>query len=223
MRSTPLPHHAPGCRPCILRLAPRPPASPLQGFPNHWQARVHYYWYKKQRDACRLEPPCDMGGFTRLLHSGEADDLMDEVPTVVVDHLPASILKDSSYVVLNRPYAFLMWLARTSIPERYILMAEADHLFLRPLPNLMNGEAAGAALFSYMVPANYPRCEPQQRKAATAALGMKRAWGGQAGRAHDRQRPVCVGSNREELEQENGTLLLSGRPPPPLGFACACA
>lgn len=48
---------------------------------------------------------CDMGGFTRILHSGEADDLMDEVPTVVVDKLPESALKNSSYVVLNRPCA----------------------------------------------------------------------------------------------------------------------
>ena len=127
-----------------------------QGFPNHWQARIHYYWYKKQRDICQREPPCDMGGFTRLLHSGEADDLMDEVPTVVVDHLPASVLKNSSYVVLNRPYAFLMWLAKVSIPEKYFLMAEADHLFLRPLPNMMNGEASGAALFTYIVPTQTP-------------------------------------------------------------------
>ena len=29
-------------------------------------------------------------------------------------------------------------------------MAEADHLFLRPMPNIMNGESQGAALFSYM-------------------------------------------------------------------------
>ncbi len=31
---------------------------------------------------------CEMGGFTRLLHSGKADDLMDEIPTVVVNPLP---------------------------------------------------------------------------------------------------------------------------------------
>ena len=39
---------------------------------------MHYYWFKKQRDICQREPGCDMGGFTRLLHSGQADDLMDE-------------------------------------------------------------------------------------------------------------------------------------------------
>jgi hypothetical protein len=36
-----------------------------------------------------------MGGFTRLLHSGKPDDLMDEIPTVVVDPLPASMVEHS--------------------------------------------------------------------------------------------------------------------------------
>jgi hypothetical protein len=39
-------------------------------------------------------------------------------------------------------------LLRVSIPERYILMCETDHLFLRPLPNLMQGDAQAAALFT---------------------------------------------------------------------------
>ena len=29
-----------------------------------------------------------MGGFTRILHSGKPDDLMAEIPTVVVEPLP---------------------------------------------------------------------------------------------------------------------------------------
>jgi hypothetical protein len=32
-----------------------------------------------------------MGGFTRILHSGKADNLMDEIPTVVVDPLPEGL------------------------------------------------------------------------------------------------------------------------------------
>ncbi len=88
-----------------------------QGFSNHWQARIHYYWYKKQRDACLREPACDMGGFTRVLHSGKPDDLMDEIPTVVVDPLPPSVSGNTTYVVLNRPYAFIEWLTKVSIPE----------------------------------------------------------------------------------------------------------
>jgi len=129
-----------------------------QGFANHWQARIHYYWWKKQRDACLLQEVCDMGGFTRLLHSGEADDLMDEIPTVVVDPLPKSAFgkSDTSYIVLNRPYAFMEWLKKASIPEHYLVMCEGDHLFLRPMPNMMAGQAPGAALFTYINPLNYP-------------------------------------------------------------------
>ncbi|KAG1669891.1 hypothetical protein FOA52_002417 [Chlamydomonas sp. UWO 241] len=126
-----------------------------QGFSNAWQARIHYYWYKKQREICEEAGVCDMGGFTRLLHSGEADDLMDEIPTVVVDPLPKEIMLDNSYVVLNRPWAFLEWLKKVSIPEKYMIMGEGDHLWMRPMPNMMVGEGVGAALFSYMTPDKY--------------------------------------------------------------------
>lgn len=51
---------------------------------NRWQCRIMYYWYKKFKDA----PGSEMGGFTRILHSGKADNFMDEIPTVVVDPLP---------------------------------------------------------------------------------------------------------------------------------------
>ena len=40
------------------------------------------------------------------------------------------------YVVLNRPYAFQQW-AHQALPgleEDYVLMAEPDHIFLKPLP-----------------------------------------------------------------------------------------
>ncbi len=47
-------------------------------------------------------------------------------------------------------------LSKASVPERYVLMAESDHLFMRPLPNMMRGEVPAAALFSYMLPADYP-------------------------------------------------------------------
>lgn len=32
-----------------------------QGFVTHWQTRVHYYWYKKQKKMCEEHPPCHMG------------------------------------------------------------------------------------------------------------------------------------------------------------------
>lgn len=37
-----------------------------------------------------------MGGFTRLLHSGEEDEWMDEIPTVVVDPLPEEIIEKAN-------------------------------------------------------------------------------------------------------------------------------
>lgn len=51
---------------------------------SKWQCRIMYYWYKKAKDM----PGSDMGGFTRILHSGASDNLMDEIPTFVVDPLP---------------------------------------------------------------------------------------------------------------------------------------
>lgn len=51
---------------------------------SQWQSRIMHYWYKEMRD----RPGSDMGGFTRILHSGKPDGLMDEIPTMVVDPLP---------------------------------------------------------------------------------------------------------------------------------------
>ncbi|GAU37600.1 hypothetical protein TSUD_365210 [Trifolium subterraneum] len=78
---------------------------------NKWQCRIMYYWYKKQRSI----PGSEMGGFTRILHSGQADNLMDEIPTVVVDPLPEGL--DQGYIVLNRPWAFVQWLGKAKIEE----------------------------------------------------------------------------------------------------------
>lgn len=54
---------------------------------SKWQCRIMYYWYKKQRNL----PGSEMGGFTRILHSGKADNLMDEIPTFVVNPLPRGL------------------------------------------------------------------------------------------------------------------------------------
>lgn len=54
---------------------------------SQWQCRIVYYWYKKVKDM----PGSDMGKFTRILHSGRADQLMDEIPSFVVDPLPEGL------------------------------------------------------------------------------------------------------------------------------------
>lgn len=53
---------------------------------NTWQCRVMYYWFKKVRDS---RVGSDMGGFTRILHSGKPDSFMEEIPTFVAEPLPA--------------------------------------------------------------------------------------------------------------------------------------
>lgn len=54
---------------------------------SKWQCRIMYYWYKENKK----NPESEMGGFTRVLHSGTPDNLMDEIPTMVVDPLPAGM------------------------------------------------------------------------------------------------------------------------------------
>lgn len=43
------------------------------------------------------------------------------------------------------------------IPEKYVLMAEPDHIFLRPIPNFMKGDRPAAFNFGYMNPASQVR------------------------------------------------------------------
>lgn len=68
---------------------------------SKWQCRIMYYWYKKVKDL----PGSGMGGFTRVLHSGRADNLMEEIPSFVVDPLPDGIDRVSYYYLcLNQVF-----------------------------------------------------------------------------------------------------------------------
>ncbi|CAA6667842.1 unnamed protein product [Spirodela intermedia] len=118
---------------------------------SRWQCRIMYYWYKK----VKAMEGSDMGGFTRILHSGDSDNLMDEIPTVVVQPLPRGL--DRGYIVLNRPWAFVQWLENATIEEDYILMAEPDHVFVNPLPNLAAGGYPAAFPFFYIKPTSMRR------------------------------------------------------------------
>ncbi|XP_002991378.2 hydroxyproline O-arabinosyltransferase 1 isoform X1 [Selaginella moellendorffii] len=118
---------------------------------NRWQCRIMYYWYKKFKD----EAGSEMGGFTRVLHSGKPDNLMDEIPTFVVDPLPPGM--DKGYVVLNRPWAFVQWLQKANIEEEYIFMAEPDHVILRPIPNLAIDDMPAAYPFFYITPKSHEK------------------------------------------------------------------
>lgn len=54
---------------------------------SKWQCRIMYYWYKKHKGL----PGSEMGRLTRILHSGKPDNLMDEIPSFLVDPLPAGL------------------------------------------------------------------------------------------------------------------------------------
>ncbi|KAJ8446855.1 hypothetical protein Cgig2_016165 [Carnegiea gigantea] len=135
---------------------------------SKWQCRIMYYWYKRSKDRAGSE----MGGFTRVLHSGRPDNLMEEIPTFVVDPLPNGV--DQGYVVLNRPWAFLQWLEKAKIEEEYVLMGEPDHIFVKPLPNLAHGKHPAAYPFFYIKPAENEKILRRYAYAVASALhGVK--------------------------------------------------
>lgn len=63
----------------------------------HWQSRICHFQYKRIKAACDASGKCEMGGFTRLLHEGAPDDLMQEIPTFVADPLPADQAPDDGF------------------------------------------------------------------------------------------------------------------------------
>jgi hypothetical protein len=115
-----------------------------------WQARVMYYHFQKQKAA--QGPNGQMGGFTRVLHD-VADGLEDEIPTCIVDRLEDEL----GFVVLSRPFAFVQFFEKCpQIEEDFILMAEPDHLYIKPVPNLMRGDTPAAFPFFYINPKEKP-------------------------------------------------------------------
>ena len=92
----------------------QPSCAPLCSTPVLGHATPFWRAVQAARDFTkRLSAPMPVqGGFTRVLHSGKPDDLMDEIPTFVVDPLPPEKHNHGSYVVINRPYAFVQWTSR---------------------------------------------------------------------------------------------------------------
>eukprot|EP01025_Chloroclados_australasicus_P008842 TRINITY_DN1326_c1_g2_i4.p3 TRINITY_DN1326_c1_g2~~TRINITY_DN1326_c1_g2_i4.p3 ORF type:complete len:173 (-),score=11.11 TRINITY_DN1326_c1_g2_i4:100-618(-) len=72
-------------------------ASPYQ----QWQMMIFYYHYSKVK---QQNPDSAMGGFTRLLHSGEDDEYSRYINTVIVDPLPQGV--DKGVKPQQRPWAF---------------------------------------------------------------------------------------------------------------------
>lgn len=63
----------------------------------------------------------------------------------------------------------MQWVRQAKIEEEYVLMSEPDHIFLRPMPNYMRGDAPAAFPFFYIEPHKVRCCLPcgwlQQRPA----------------------------------------------------------
>lgn len=80
---------------------------------------------------------------------------------------------DCRYVVLNRPSAFVQWLQGTTIKEKYVFMSEPDHIWLKPMPNLMVGDRPAAFPFFYIEPSKADFLPITQK--FTGALTRKQA------------------------------------------------
>lgn len=78
-----LPNRKTKTSPTLFHVAVTATDSPY----NKWQCRIMYFWYNQKKAL----PRSGMGGFTRILHSGNQDNLMDEIPTFVVDPLPPGL------------------------------------------------------------------------------------------------------------------------------------
>jgi len=124
---------------------------------NGWQSRIMYYHWRKQRAA---DGACtEMTGFTRLCASedGKPDPAAPYIPSVFVPALTSEHLaKYGHFGVLNRPHSVVEFFKRPEmvalIVEKYILLAETDHVFMQPMPNLVQDDPprAAAHTFGYM-------------------------------------------------------------------------
>ncbi|KAI4996235.1 hypothetical protein ZWY2020_046826 [Hordeum vulgare] len=78
------------------------------------------------------------------------------------------------YIVLNMPWAFVQWLQQAKIEEEYILMAEPDHIFVKPLPNLAFDNDPAAFPFFYITPSEHEKIirkyYPEERGPITNTL-----------------------------------------------------
>mmetsp|Transcript_25055 Transcript_25055/g.63575 ORF Transcript_25055/g.63575 Transcript_25055/m.63575 type:complete len:832 (-) Transcript_25055:131-2626(-) len=119
-----------------------------------WQTRIMYYHITKQK---RAEGVCsEIGGITRLLTmpGGRNDSLMGHMPTYVVKELIPG-REDLGFVVMNRPHSVKAFMEDKAalakfVTEEYIMIAETDHVWLRPLHNFATASVPHAFHFGYM-------------------------------------------------------------------------
>jgi len=155
---------------------------------RHWQCLALYHSYLK----AAAVPGSPFSAFTRILHTGEADDLMDIFPTVVV---PKGPKPDEGAPPIQRPPALIAWLEAAPPRERYVLMAEPDHIFVKPVP--LGDAALGrpvAYYFSYVNFADHLEAFQPHLTAAGCALEDARRTGNSPSLMHvDDLRAVAPG------------------------------
>ena len=122
------------------------------GIYQEWQTRIFHWHYLKMKRADRCG---EVGGFTRLLTQPagtKADGLVGVMKTVVVTELTKG--EDLGFVVLNRPHSLVEAFKRGDLnfPEKFVLICETDHIFLKPMPNLATETMAVGYPFHYMLP-----------------------------------------------------------------------
>mmetsp|Transcript_35014 Transcript_35014/g.109883 ORF Transcript_35014/g.109883 Transcript_35014/m.109883 type:complete len:412 (+) Transcript_35014:388-1623(+) len=105
-----------------------------------------YYHWRKQRAA---DGECtEMTGFTRVCASegGLPDAAAPYIPSVFVPSLTPEVLaKYGHFGVLNRPHSVVEFFRRglaDRVKEKYVLVAETDHILTKPMPNLATDATA---------------------------------------------------------------------------------
>ena len=159
-------HGSPGARKCGRTRRPYHVILTAQdSLYQAWQTRIMYYHFQKQK---KLDQCGEMGGFTRMLNSksGKGDGLMSEMPTVIVEQLAegdgcrssGDNTCDFGFPVMNRPHGVQQLLNKIDagevpqLVEDYVLIAETDHVMLRPIPNRATPEMPACFPFGYMNP-----------------------------------------------------------------------
>eukprot|EP00908_Phaeocystis_cordata_P002704 Transcript_12949.p2 GENE.Transcript_12949~~Transcript_12949.p2 ORF type:complete len:369 (+),score=147.74 Transcript_12949:23-1108(+) len=134
---------------------------------QEWQSRIAYYHYKKQK---RLNPCSEIGGFTRLFNTPNAqpDGLMDEMPTLLVNQLGHGRCAtcDHGFIVMNRPWGVVQLVkseAWRAIPEEYVMVIETDHMMMMAPPNQATAEKPVGFGFYYMIGTD-PKLQPVVEK-----------------------------------------------------------
>mmetsp|Transcript_1119 Transcript_1119/g.3930 ORF Transcript_1119/g.3930 Transcript_1119/m.3930 type:complete len:639 (+) Transcript_1119:116-2032(+) len=122
----------------------------------NWQMRLYYQSYLRVRQ----EPGSVLKALTRVLHRSTPDELMFEVPSVVIPPLHVECDAYCWYPVEDRAQAIVDWL-KTEDSRRcsHIMLAETDYVFHKSLSSSAIPRQPRTAVgfpFHYIAP-KYPR------------------------------------------------------------------